>query len=31
VVEVQWVREENAAPYVRLNRIVRPTWRRVGE
>ena len=31
VVEVQWIREPNGAPYVRLNRIVRPTWRRMGD
>ncbi len=28
VVELQWVRPANGKPWVRLNRVVRPSWRR---
>jgi hypothetical protein len=31
VVELQWVPAGRDARYLRLNRIVRPTWRRIGE
>ena len=31
VVELQWVRTSPEARHVRLNRVVRPTWRRAGE
>ena len=31
VVELQWVPAGKDGRYVRLNRIVRPTWRRIGE
>jgi hypothetical protein len=31
VVELQWVPSSKSGRYVRLNRIVRPTWRRIGE
>ncbi len=31
VVELKWVSESGADKFVRLTRIVRPTWRRVGE
>lgn len=31
VVELQWVPSGKQGRYVRLNRIVRPTWRRIGE
>lgn len=31
VVELQWVRTSREARHVRLNRVVRPTWRRAGE
>jgi hypothetical protein len=30
VVELQWVPTQNGGQYLKINRVVRPTWRRVG-
>ena len=30
VVELQWVPTKNGGQYLKINRVVRPTWRRVG-
>jgi hypothetical protein len=30
VVELQWVATQNGGQYLKINRVVRPTWRRVG-